>query len=323
MNKLPAAIALALALTGCASVPMGDAKRDAALKTFQVPADKAGIYVYRNESMGAAVKMNVIIDGQNIGETAANTYMYKEVLPGKHSVSSKAENTDTVDVDLKPGALVFIWQEVKMGLMYSRTKLHLVSEQEGKKGVTETKLAIGTSIGTEITSGDNQIQFPHYSLVLPTPDWHLSRPDENNEVALIALQAGPPLLARFQMQFMKNGIFDERVKSWSARQVADDYRNLEKRTMIEQGVKKGQYQLSEVVMGEETVGDKKFYTMKYTTSASSQKQSASLYLYFPRDEGNSWFIVAHYSETMPPNVTLSTSFHPEFLQTLKSLRVNQ
>jgi|WetSurMetagenome_2_1015567.scaffolds.fasta_scaffold50179_4 hypothetical protein len=178
------------------------------------------------------------------------------------------------------------------------------------------------STGTEITSSNNQIQFPHYSLVLPTPGWRLSRPDENNEVAVVTLQAGPPLSATFQMRFIKNGIFDERIKSWSARQVADDYRTLEKRIMIEQGVNKGQYRLSEVVMGEEMVGDKKFYTMKYTTSASAQRQSASLYLYFPRDEGNSFFMVAHYSEMIPPNVSLSRSFNSEFLQTLKSLRVN-
>ena len=29
-----------------------------------------------------------------------------------------------------------------MGLMFARTKLHLVSEEEGKKGVMETKLAV-------------------------------------------------------------------------------------------------------------------------------------------------------------------------------------
>lgn len=143
MYRLFAAAAISIALMGCASVPMGDTKQDAALKAFQVPADKAGIYVYRNESMGAAVKMDVIIDGQNIGETAANTYMYREVAPGKHTIASKAENTDTVEVDLKPGTLTFIWQEVKMGFMFARTKLNIVGEQEGKKGVLETKLAVG------------------------------------------------------------------------------------------------------------------------------------------------------------------------------------
>jgi len=142
MSRLFAALLLSLALVGCASVPMGDPNQDAAAKTFQVPADKAGIYVYRNESIGTAVKMDVIIDGQNIGETAARTFFYKEVAPGKHTVTSKAENTDTVEVDLKPGSLAFIWQEVKMGLMFARTKLHLVSEEEGRKGVMETRLAV-------------------------------------------------------------------------------------------------------------------------------------------------------------------------------------
>jgi len=142
MSKLLAVLLISLALAGCASVPMGDLKLDTAAKTFQVPADKAGIYVYRNESMGAAVKMDVIIDGQNIGETAAKTYFYKEVDPGKHTVASKAENTDTIEIDAKQGTLAFVWQEVKMGLLFARTKLHLVDEQEGKKGVLETKLAV-------------------------------------------------------------------------------------------------------------------------------------------------------------------------------------
>lgn len=141
MKRMFVAAVLASSLAGCASVPMGDATQDAALKTFSVPADKAGVYIYRNESMGAAVKMDVAVDGTVIGQTAAKTYLYKEVTPGKHTVSSKAENTDTIEIDAKPGTLTYIWQEVKMGIMYARTKLNLVDEAEGKKGVLETKLA--------------------------------------------------------------------------------------------------------------------------------------------------------------------------------------
>ena len=178
---------------------------------------------------------------------------------------------------------------------------------------------------TEITSGNNQIQFLHYSLVLPTPGWRLwrmSRSAENYEIAVVTLQAGPPLSATFEMQFIKNGIYSEGMESWSARRIADDFRNFRKIT-LSTTYNKEQYQLSEVVMGEEMVGDKKFYTMKYTTSSSARKKSESLYMYFPREEGNSYFILAYYWETMPPNVSLSRSFNPEFLQTLKSLRVNQ
>ena len=141
MERLFVTLAVALALAGCASVPMGDSAQDTALKEFRVAPNKAGIYIYRNESIGGGVKMDVQINGADIGQTAAKTYLYKEVAPGKHKVSSKAENTDTVEVDVKPGTLAYIWQEAKMGVLYARTKLHVVSEADGKKGVRETRLA--------------------------------------------------------------------------------------------------------------------------------------------------------------------------------------
>lgn len=141
MKKLFVAAVMGLVLAGCASVPMGDPKMDAAAKTFTVAPDKAAVYVYRNESMGAAVAMDVAIDGTSIGQTGANTFLFKEVTPGKHTITSKAETTDTLEIDAKPGTLTYIWQEVKMGVLSARSKLHLVDETQGKKGVNETKLA--------------------------------------------------------------------------------------------------------------------------------------------------------------------------------------
>jgi len=141
MKKLFASVFLAVALVGCASVPMGDEKQDAALKTFTIAPDKSGVYIYRNETIGTAIKMDVMLDGLAIGQTAAKTYLYKEVAPGKHTLTSKSENTDSLDIEVRPGTLTFIWQEVKMGVLYARTRLHWVGIEEGKKGVLETKLA--------------------------------------------------------------------------------------------------------------------------------------------------------------------------------------
>ncbi|HBH37389.1 MAG TPA: hypothetical protein DDX06_03280 [Curvibacter sp.] len=141
MERLLLAAFLALSLAGCASVNMGDPKQDAAAKTFKAPQGHAGVYIYRNESMGAAVKMDVAIDGQPLGQTVAKTFLYKEVTPGKHTITSKAENTDTLEIDAQPAVLYFIWQEVKMGVLYARNKLQLVDDATGKKGVLETSLA--------------------------------------------------------------------------------------------------------------------------------------------------------------------------------------
>lgn len=141
MKNLILIAALSISLVGCASVNMGDAKQDAALKTFTTSKDKTGVYIYRNESMGAAIKMNVELDGKTIGQTAAKTYLYKEVTPGKHTFTSKAENDSSIEVDAKPGTMLYIWQEVKMGFIGARSKLQLVDQAQGQKGVQETQLA--------------------------------------------------------------------------------------------------------------------------------------------------------------------------------------
>ncbi|MFT3778980.1 MAG: DUF2846 domain-containing protein [Ottowia sp.] len=141
MKHTISALFIAAALAGCASVPMGDARQDAAAKTFTVPKGKSGIYIYRNEAIGGAVTMDVALDGQPLGQTSAKTFLYKEVPPGRHTVTSKAENTETLALDTKPGGVYFIWQEVKMGFIHARNKLHLVDEETGKKGVAETSLA--------------------------------------------------------------------------------------------------------------------------------------------------------------------------------------
>lgn len=131
-----------LVMGGCASVPMGDSQQDAALKTFNAPQDKAAVYVYRNESIGAGVKMDVSLDGKPIGKTAAKTYLYEEIAPGHHQLLSEAENNSTLDFDVAAGKVYYVWQEVKMGIMYARNKLQLVDDQTGQAGVKESKLTV-------------------------------------------------------------------------------------------------------------------------------------------------------------------------------------
>ena len=142
MNKRLIAIfaATLMLATGCASVPMADTSADTTAKTFKVAPNKSGIYIYRNESMGAAVSMDLFINGKPLGQTAAKTYAYVEVDPGKHKILSKAENEELLELDTLAGKLYYVWQEVKMGLLYARNKLSLVDEKTGQAGVMESKL---------------------------------------------------------------------------------------------------------------------------------------------------------------------------------------
>ena len=145
LNRLLILISLLL-LSACASVPMGDAQKDATHKAFRASPNTAGVYIYRNENFGAAIRMDVLVDGQTIGQSAAKTYFYVDLAPGKHTFMSKSENEDTLTLDLVAGNLYYIWQEVKMGLLYARTKLNLMTETVGKSGVLECQLAAATPL---------------------------------------------------------------------------------------------------------------------------------------------------------------------------------
>lgn len=129
-----------LLLAGCVSVPMASPERDVAAKSFATKPGKSNIYVYRNESMGAAIKLPIVLDGKVVGDTAAKTYMLLEVAPGKHTLVSKSENDSVLPLTTFPGKNYFVWQEIKMGLFSPRTNLQLVDDATGKEGVMECKL---------------------------------------------------------------------------------------------------------------------------------------------------------------------------------------
>jgi hypothetical protein len=134
-------VLLILVVSGCASVPMADPARDAELKTFAPKTDKAALYVFRNETFGAAIKMTVLLDGRILGDTASKTYLYTDLEPGNHRLISKTENDSTLDFTAIAGKIYYVWQEVKMGFFAARSSLQLVDDKTGQAGVMESKLA--------------------------------------------------------------------------------------------------------------------------------------------------------------------------------------
>ncbi|HZO04572.1 MAG TPA: DUF2846 domain-containing protein [Burkholderiales bacterium] len=135
------ALAAVVLASGCASVQMAPEQADTAAKSYAVSPGTANIYVYRNEQMGAAIKMPVVLNGKLVGDTGAKTYLLLQVPPGPHVIVSKTENDSLIAVSAEAGRNYFVWQEVKMGVMSPRSLLHLVDEATGKAGVAECKLA--------------------------------------------------------------------------------------------------------------------------------------------------------------------------------------
>lgn len=140
---LAGVIVSAVAITGCASVPMAPKEQDIAMKKFEAPApDKAGLYVFRNTFVGQALKKRVSLDGKTIGQTANKVYFYKPIDPGKHVLSTESEFGDnSLDLQASAGKNYFIEQYIKIGVFVGGANLRMVTEEEGKKAVSECSLA--------------------------------------------------------------------------------------------------------------------------------------------------------------------------------------
>lgn len=131
---------LVLLLSGCASVPMAPLDQDAKAKDFSPIPNKASLYIYRNESFGAAIPMTVSVNGKALGQTAAQTYFRLNLTPGKYTVESHAENVSSLALATEAGKNYFVWQEVKMGMWMARSLLQQTDETTGRAGVLESKL---------------------------------------------------------------------------------------------------------------------------------------------------------------------------------------
>ena len=144
LGKLTIGTLIGLLLAGCATVPMAPADADRQAKTFATKPDKSTIYVYRNESFGGRARMTVSLDGRVAGQSAPKTYFLWNVDPGRHEISSEAENVDTLTITTEPGKDYYVWQEAKVGVWGARSRLHLVDPDTGRKVVAECGLAQST-----------------------------------------------------------------------------------------------------------------------------------------------------------------------------------
>lgn len=137
-------LAFATFMVGCASVPMASVEDDEAAKRFELPPpDKAGLYVFRNTSVGQAIKRQIKLDGVAFGRTANKVYFYKEMEPGEHVLGTESEFSDnTVTFKAEGGQLYFAEQYIKMGFFAAGANVRFVDDEKGKEEVLNCNLAV-------------------------------------------------------------------------------------------------------------------------------------------------------------------------------------
>jgi hypothetical protein len=129
-----------LLVMGCA-VPMASHEADASAKTFKTDTSKANIYIYRNQTrLAAFVTMPVKIDNVSVGKTADMTYIFRQVNPGMHVITSKADNVTTLSLNTEAVRNYFVWQEIIRGMWGPTSQLHLVEDATGQADITKCNL---------------------------------------------------------------------------------------------------------------------------------------------------------------------------------------
>ena len=133
---------------------MAPLDQDAQAKQFLPVPKMAALYIYRNETFGAAIPMTVTVNGKALGQTASKTYFRLNVIPGKYTIESHAESISNLPLSVEAEKLYFVWQEVKMGVWMARSMLQSVDEKTGRSGVMESQLIASSVLDRDVVPLD-------------------------------------------------------------------------------------------------------------------------------------------------------------------------
>ncbi len=141
-------IFLGIILAGCASTQFAPQEQSSKAKSFSVDSGKANIYLYKTEA-DEGDRGQISINGKIIGKLTPNAFYRLVVSPGAYRISTVGEDTSVVQIETEPGKNYFVWQDVVKGTAFGgRTtinyKLQTVSEETGKKSITESRMMLSS-----------------------------------------------------------------------------------------------------------------------------------------------------------------------------------
>ena len=140
----------ALWLSGCAFVHKASEAEDAQAKAFTTRPGKGALYIYRSELLGAALGLEVVVNGVSVGDTSGQSFFRLDLNPGQYTIESRGDNTASLTVTVQAGRATYVWQEFKVGIVRGRTELHLVDEGTGRAGVQKSGLLTPSAAAASI-----------------------------------------------------------------------------------------------------------------------------------------------------------------------------
>ena len=153
MSKISMLILLGVfcCMLGCASVPLQTPEITASAKEFATPPpDKAGLYIYRSSFVGQALKKDIWIDGECVGQSANDVFFYREVSGDReHTIATESEfSPNELKIMTQSGMNYFIKQYLKMGAFVGGAGLEIIDPETAQEIIVKLNMAVGGDCGS-------------------------------------------------------------------------------------------------------------------------------------------------------------------------------
>lgn len=130
-------VLVAISLLGaCASGPTFTEHKS------QIPSlapDMGRVYFYRTSAFGAALRPNVVLNGEIVGEAVAQGFFYVDRTPGEYIVMTSTEVDRKATFTLEKGMSRYIRFGISMGFFAGHVYPELVDDQVGMTEISECK----------------------------------------------------------------------------------------------------------------------------------------------------------------------------------------
>ena len=131
-------------IVSCANVSTAPEEQSAVAKEFQAPEGKGTVFLYRTgRAVGATGQLSVQVNGKYAGGTGPGTFFKWDLKPGTYTfLSSTAESSATVQIEVEAGQVYFIRQDARIGINAGRVTMKQVDSRQGMREVKSCKLLV-------------------------------------------------------------------------------------------------------------------------------------------------------------------------------------
>lgn len=123
---------LALLLAACASGPKYS---EVASGFAELDPAQGRIYVYRPSSFGAAVRPDVRLNGEVVGEAISHGFFFVDRAPGDYTISTSTEVDRSLSFILNAGQTRYVRLGISIGFVVGHVFPELVESSQGEEEI--------------------------------------------------------------------------------------------------------------------------------------------------------------------------------------------